>query len=192
MGSDAYIPALRFHWLTPLYDTVVGTLLREKTLRRLIVEQMNPQPATRVLDLGCGTGTLCLLLQELRPETRVVGLDIDRRVLEIARRKQQASGLEIAFMQGEIAGLIDEGSLTPNSFDHVVSSFVFHHLSRDQKRRTLDAMLQVLKPGARLLLVDFGKPANIFLRAGFLFVQLLDGFATTSDNVRGAYFFSFF
>ena len=185
MGSEAYIPALRFHWLTPLYDTLVGAVLREKILRRLIVEQIDPQPGASVLDLGCGTGTLSLLLKKTHPEIQIVGLDIDPAVLEIARRKQRASGLDVAFIRGDIGSLIDEGSFTPNSFDHVVSSFVFHHLGRDQKRRTLDAMLQVLKPGARLLLVDFGKPANVFLRAGFFLVQLLDGFATTSDNVRG-------
>ena len=185
MGSEAYIPALRFHWLTPLYDTVVGAVLREKTLRRRIVEQIDPKPAARVLDLGCGTGTLSLLLKKTHPEIRIVGLDIDPAVLEIARRKQRTSGLDVDFIRGDIDSLIDEGSFTPNAFDHVVSSFVFHHLSRDRKRRTLDALLQVLKPGGRLLLVDFGKPANVFLRAGFLLVQLLDGFATTSDNVRG-------
>ncbi len=185
MGSEAYIPALRFHWLTPLYDTVVGAVLRERTLRRLMVEQIDPKPAAQVLDLGCGTGTLSLLLKKTHPEIQIVGLDIDPAVLEIARQKQRASGLDVAFTRGDIHSLIDEGSFTPNAFDHVVSSFVFHHLSRDQKRRTLDAVLQVLKPGARFLLVDFGKPANIFLRAGFFLVQLLDGFARTSDNVRG-------
>lgn len=185
MGSETYIPALRFHWLTPLYDTVVGMVLREKSLRKIIVEQIDPKPAARILDLGCGTGTLSLLLKKTYPEIQIVGLDIDPAVLEIARRKQRTSGLDVAFIEGDIDSLIDEGSFTPNAFDHVVSSFVFHHLSRDQKRRTLDAVLQVLRPGARLLLVDFGKPANVLLRAGFLLVQLLDGFATTSDNVRG-------
>lgn len=53
-----YVPALRFHWLTRFYDPLIRVTLREDRFKALLVEQAVPQPGDRILDLGCGTGTL--------------------------------------------------------------------------------------------------------------------------------------
>lgn len=64
-------------------------------------------------------------------------------------------------------------------------SLVFHHLTPEEKRRTASEIHRVLRPGGQLHVVDWGKPQNPLLRAAFVLVQLLDGFATTTENVRG-------
>ena len=55
-----YLPALKYRWLTPLYDPVLRRVFREDVMRARLVEQVAPHPGQRVLDRGCGTGTLRL------------------------------------------------------------------------------------------------------------------------------------
>jgi ubiquinone/menaquinone biosynthesis C-methylase UbiE len=72
-----------------------------------------------------------------------------------------------------------------NSFDKVFSSLVFHQLDRNTKLHCLNEILRVLKPNGHLIIGDWGKAKSKWMRIKFLLVQLLDGFATTTDNVNG-------
>ena len=67
----------------------------------------------------------------------------------------------------------------------MVSSLFFHHLSSDDKVRTAIEIHRVLKPGGQLHVADWGRAENLAMRALFLSVQILDGFANTRDNVDG-------
>jgi SAM-dependent methyltransferase len=179
--GDEYIPALRFRSLTRLYDPLLAAFLRERTWKTRLVEQAALQPGMRVLDLGCGTGTLTLLLVRARPDVRVVGLDADPEILARAREKARQAGLQIEFVQA----MADEPPFPDGSFDRVVSSLFFHHLTSNGKRRTLAAVRRLLRPGGELHVADWGRAQDPLMRAAFLFVQLLDGFESTADNVRG-------
>lgn len=176
-----YIPALRFDSLTRFYDPIVRWTVRESTFKQRLVEQARIQDGHKVLDLGCGTGTLSLLAKTSCAHAQVVGLDGDAAILEIARKKAAAASMEIAFDGGSAFDLPYED----NSFDRVISSLVFHHLTRQNKISAFRQVFRVLRPGGELHIADWGKPANILMRAAFVPVQLLDGFETTSDNVRG-------
>jgi len=112
-----YIPALRFDWLTPLYDPLLRWVMREERFKRILVAQAGLQTGQRALDLGCGTGTLTIMLKRAYPGADVVGLDGDPRVLEIARRKAAEAGVGIAFDLGMAFDL----PYLDNSFDRVVS-----------------------------------------------------------------------
>jgi hypothetical protein len=70
-------------------------------------------------------------------------------------------------------------------FHRVLSSLFFHHLTPKNKRRTLEETFRVLRPTGELHVADWGKAQNKLMRAAFLLVQILDGFETTSGNVRG-------
>jgi SAM-dependent methyltransferase len=72
-----------------------------------------------------------------------------------------------------------------DSFDRVLSSLLFHHLTRENKIRTLTEVFRVLRPSGELHVADWGKAQNAFMRIAFLLVQALDGFNTTADNVSG-------
>lgn len=85
--KNRYIPALGFHWLTPLYDPALRWLMREAEIKRFLVEQMAIRPDMHVLDLGCGTGTLTIMIKQLHPNVEVTGIDGDPEVLAIAREK---------------------------------------------------------------------------------------------------------
>lgn len=176
-----YVPALAYDRLTPLYDIVMRRTMREKTFKTRLIEQAGLAPGHRVLDLGCGTATLTLMVKAAQPDTEVVGLDGDSKVLALAEAKAARQGLEIQLDQG----LSTELPYEDRTFDRAVTSLLFHHLTRDDKVRTMQESLRVLKPGGELHVADWGPPQNVFMHLAFLAVQLLDGFETTSDNVRG-------
>ena len=124
-----YLPAAGHDWLLPLYDPVV-TLLGGDPTRRVLVEQATIQPSHRVLEVGCGTGSLVLLVKRLHPGVDVVGIDPDPKALARARRKAARAKVSVRFDHG----FADEMPYPEASFDRVFSSFMLHHL-RGTKRR---------------------------------------------------------
>lgn len=176
-----FIPALRYDWLTRLYDPIIRLTTRETAFKRRLVDIAHIQTGHRILDLGCGTGTLALLIQKTHADTEVFGVDADLNVLTIAQGKVVGSDSPLLL----IAGLVFELPYPANQFDRIVSTLLFHHLTQEAKQRTLQETLRVLKPGGQLCVADWGKPTNRFMRMLFFLVQLLDGFTTTTDNMKG-------
>lgn len=176
-----FIPALRFDWLTKIYDPLIQATMPEDKFKNALIEQASIKQNDYVLDFGCGSLTLSLMAKKKVPEAYVHAVDVDDKILKIASEKQKRSGEEI-FIQRY------EGRILPypsHTFDRVISSLVFHHLDRDQKLNSLYEIYRVLKPGGELHIADWGKAKNSLMRAAFFAVQFLDGFKTTTDNVNG-------
>lgn len=150
-----FIPAAGHDWFLPLYDPILR-LLGEESIKRELVDQAGVESGHRVLDIGCGTGTLSVLIKRLHPGAQVLGLDPDLRALARARRKSEDAGLSVHFDRG----FSNELPYPDAFFDRVFSSLMFHHLERDQKLATLHEVARVLKPGASLHLLDFGRPRS--------------------------------
>ncbi len=146
----SYIPALGKRWLLPLYDPFLW-LLGADAAKRPLIEQAEIKAGFRVLDIGCGTGSMAVLIKKLHPETDVVGIDPDPAALSICRRKAKRAGLSIGFDRG----FADHMPYADASFDRAFSSFMFHHLEAEVKSATLGETRRVLKPGGSLHLLDF-------------------------------------
>jgi len=180
-AESKYVPALGFHCLTPYYDAVVSTTGRQRRVTQALIKQAHCEPGQRVLDVGAGTGTLAIRIQQHQPQATVTAVDGDPKILAIALRKAQKAGVPIQFDQA-----LSKSLPYPEAhFDRVLSSMFFHHLSWPDKVRTTQEVLRVLKPGAELHLADWGRATNFCMRGLFLTVQLLDGFQNTQDHVRG-------
>jgi ubiquinone/menaquinone biosynthesis C-methylase UbiE len=82
-----YLPATGNHWSLPLYDPLVK--LGADTARAALLDLAAVHPGHRVLDIGCGTGTLAVLIKRRHREVEVAGLDPDPRALSRARRKAE-------------------------------------------------------------------------------------------------------
>jgi len=146
-----YIPAAGHAWLLPLYDPFVRLMGGESAHRQLI-DQAHLQPGQRILEIGCGTGNLTILLKTLYPAIEVVGLDPDPKALDRARRKADRQRVSVALDRG----FSDDLHYPDESYDRVLSAFMFHHLKRDEKEQSLHEIRRVLRPGGSLHLLDFG------------------------------------
>ena len=174
-----YIPALTWNWLTPVYDFVLRFIMREQIFKQFLVNQINPQPGDKILDLGCGTGTLTLMLQKQQPEADLTGLDGDEQVLIIARQKSQQTGYpKIRWEKGMAFNL----PYQEESFNLAASCLVIHHLTLPDKRKTFKEVFRVLKPGGSFNIADFGIAHNGLMR---LISSIMSRFEHTVENFKG-------
>lgn len=157
--TDKFIPALGKDLLTPLYDPLLW-LMREKKFKTYLINQAHVFDGSRVLDVGCGTGTLAIMTKQLHPEAEVVGIDADPKILGIARDKAAWAGLTLTLDQG----MADQLPYADSSFDRVLSSLFLHHLTTENKRRALREVFRVLRSGGGFEVVDFGPPRTFYSR----------------------------
>jgi len=149
-ASRSYLPAAGYDLFLPFYDPLTKLMGGERLLEALVA-QAALEPRQTVLDIGCGTGTLAVLLARRFPDVSIVGIDPDPKALARAARKATRARLSIPFVRG-LAGAIPHRD---GMFDRVFSSMMFHHLSRDERGRALAEWRRVLKPGGRLEFLDF-------------------------------------
>lgn len=179
MTDSRYVPAAGRAGLTRFYDAGVRLTMRERLWRPLIVDAVADVSPSTVVDIGCGTGALSIPIATRLPKARVIGVDRDSEVLEIARRKPGAEAVE--WTEG-LAGALP---IRDSEADVVLTSLVLHHLPLATKRELLADAHRVLHPGGRLIVADWAAPQDLVASAGFVLLQVLDGFATTNDNRRG-------
>jgi ubiquinone/menaquinone biosynthesis C-methylase UbiE len=181
--SKDYVPAFNYDFLTPFYDFFLELLGYGKTQRTKVIDLLNLKSADNLLDLGCGTGTLLILAKQRFPQIKMTGIDVDPKVLNIARNKTQKAKLEIEYLEASSGRL----PFTDSSFGVVVSSLVFHHLPTAVKKQTIKEVYRILKKGGRFLLADFGKRAGIILNFLDFITSLLrlPESKTLQDNLNG-------
>lgn len=175
--AERYVPAMGVDWLIRLYDPLCRWILGERAVKQRLVELADLRPGQRALDVGCGTGTLALMLAEAQPEAEIVGLDGDPRALAIARGKPCPGG-KVSFDEGMSFAL----PYPDASFDRATSSLMLHHLTTANRERTLREIARVLRPGGGLAVLDFGVPGGGW--GGFV-AKLLHRDSDIADNLEG-------
>ena len=117
-AQSNYISALKYNWLTQFYDGLLNTFLREKTFKSKWIESVRQRNPKHILDIGCGTATLSLMMESAFPEACVTGLDGDEKILAIARQKGVSTQSKIRLIQAMSYNI----SVSTGLFDVVTSS----------------------------------------------------------------------
>lgn len=172
------------HW-APFYDAVIKLLFlgKERAFREMTVELAQVEPGDKVLEVGCGTGSLTIVVKEWADSAGDVhGIDASPEMIDVARRKAARAGADVDFQ----VGLIENIPFPDNQFDVVLSSFMIFHVPSDVRRKGFAEMHRVLKPGGRLLVVDFEPPTKGLpkVSANLVIGHLLHGHEMMQHNVR--------
>jgi ubiquinone/menaquinone biosynthesis C-methylase UbiE len=183
MSEKAFTPAAGYAALTPLYDISIGLLTREETWRSALIEQVAATGTDRILDVGCGTGSLAIKMKLLSPNTEIHGIDPDRHILRRAQAKAMKKGADIAFHHGF---LVPTSVSELGHFSTVVSSLVFHQTPLEEKRNILYSIVKLLEPNGKLCIADYGLQRTTLMKTLFRrTIQVIDGYKDTQPNAEG-------
>jgi len=136
------------------YDFFVWLMTggREGAMRERILKLARLQPGEAVLDLGCGTGTLAIAAKRaVGAAGKVHGIDASPEMLARAAQKARRAAMDVAFTEAAAQAL----PFSDASFDVVLTSVMLHHLPRPARAQCAAEMRRVLRPGGRVLAVDF-------------------------------------
>ncbi len=181
MSTTKYIPALRFKWLTPLYDFLLGITMPEVKIKRHLIELASLSADSKILDFGCGTGTLTIMAKETAPGANVTGIDIDVEILKKATNKAREKEIDVLLLNYD-------GTKLPfknYSFNRVISCLVFHHLDTNTKQNVLAEIFRTLNKNGQLHIADFGRSNSWIQRILFNIIRGFDGFKSTDANAKG-------
>ena len=151
-----------FHSVAARYDLMNDLMSGgvHRIWKRFTIELSGVRKGNAVLDIAGGTGDLAARFAEIvGPEGRVVLADINDSMLQVGRDKLLDKGLQdnLEFVQADAQFL----PFPDDSFDCITIAFGLRNVT--DKSLALRAMLRVLKPGGRLLVLEFSKPQNELL-----------------------------
>lgn len=141
-----------------LYHLLFGRKLTAE--HRSAIEAADLQPGEKVLDAGCGPGTMAIAMAaKTGDEGEVVGIDASMDMIGEARRTAAKESSTARFESAAIESL----PFADGTFDAASSTFMLHHLPEDVQAKGLAEVRRVLKPGGRFVIVDFSSESHSFL-----------------------------
>jgi demethylmenaquinone methyltransferase/2-methoxy-6-polyprenyl-1,4-benzoquinol methylase len=147
-----------FATIADRYDLITALLSygQDARWKRQLVRLAEVHPGERALDLAAGTGDIAFAVADRGAKT--IGLDITHRMLQLASAKSNKA----RFITGDMANL----PFASAAFDLVTTGYGLRNVP--DLNGAIDEIARVLKPGGRLLSLDFNRPENAIVRAAYL------------------------
>jgi demethylmenaquinone methyltransferase/2-methoxy-6-polyprenyl-1,4-benzoquinol methylase len=165
-AKSRYVRGL-FATIADRYDLITSLLSygQDARWKARLVSLANVTPGQRALDLAAGTGDIAFAIAARGAKT--IGLDITHRMLQLARLRQGDDGqarspTRVEFITGDMTGLPFRSA----SFDLVTTGYGLRNVP--DLDLAIDEIARVLKPGGRLLSLDFNRPENAIVRSTYL------------------------
>lgn len=148
--------AFRYDFLNRFLSAGIDVSWRKKAIKEL--KTLHPK---QVLDVATGTGDVAILTHKILHPTKITGIDISEGMLELGRKKIEKLGLQsqIELLKGDSETI----NFADNSFDAVTVAFGVRNYENLEKG--LKEMLRVLKPGGKLVVLEFSKPKQPLFKA---------------------------
>jgi len=159
------------------YDFFFDRILRP--IRRKNIEIAKAYKKNRIIDLGCGTGSQCLML--LKQVLSVTGLDNSEKMLAVARKKIQRDDI---FFLGDITS----NKFSDNQFDCVFITLVLHPNDQPTIQKIIQEAKRIIDDDGIIVITDYDKKLHLKGRAVGLFIQTIESCANQSHRTN---YFSF-
>ena len=139
------------------------------SFKMMMLQKMDIGNGDKILDLGCGSGSLLeMILQDADEPVYLTGIDMSQDSLEIARERLQKikRNTNSDIMRANIDRIeLKQCNLIKNfpqndTFDHVISSLVFHHISKEERETIIENISCILHPGGKLGIYEFMHPSE--------------------------------
>ncbi|MGC8604075.1 MAG: bifunctional demethylmenaquinone methyltransferase/2-methoxy-6-polyprenyl-1,4-benzoquinol methylase UbiE [Desulfomonilaceae bacterium] len=154
-----------FNHIAPYYDGAnrILSIGLDRFWRRTAVKQLSPENEHIYLDVGCGTGDICLEILRNNRTARVVGIDRSLGMLEIGWKKIRQYGLDsqISLRQGNCLDM----DFPDNSFDGAITVFCIRNVT--DRKKAFSEIVRVLKPGAKLVVMELTEPMGLIMKPLF-------------------------
>ena len=181
LGKEPEEVSAMFDGVARRYDLLndLLSLGRTKAWRKVATSIIAPKPGMRILDIAAGTGSSSRPLADAGAE--VIPLDFSKGMLEAGRKRHP----DLAFTHGDALAL----SFKDNEFDVTTISFGLRNTSDTLK--ALSESLRVLKPGGRMVVVEFSQPTNKIFRTIYLryLMRAIPPVARKVSSNPGAYIY---
>jgi demethylmenaquinone methyltransferase/2-methoxy-6-polyprenyl-1,4-benzoquinol methylase len=145
------------------------SLGQSKRVQREIVNNYITR-GDRVLEIGCGTGTLAISCAE--KGASVVGVDVSPQMLVIASRKVRERNLTEKVQLQELGAIEIDKAFSDETFDKITGTLVFSELYPDEQKYVLKQAHRILKPGGLIAIADEVIPSSLWKRILHLLIRI--------------------
>lgn len=154
---------IMFDNIAPTYDKLnhIMSLNIDRVWRRRVMRIVRRAKAHKIMDVATGTGDLAIAMAKRVDRTQILGVDLSEEMLAVARRKVEKQGLEerIMLAKGDAENL---DMVTTESIDAATVAFGVRNFENIE--RGLSEIYRTLKPGGKLVVLEFSMPKNRFVR----------------------------
>jgi demethylmenaquinone methyltransferase/2-methoxy-6-polyprenyl-1,4-benzoquinol methylase len=148
--------AFRYDFLNRFLSAGIDVSWRKKAIK-----QLKPLQPHHILDVATGTGDVAILAEKMLKPEKITGIDISPGMLDVGRKKLEKTGLQdkIELLQGDSENL----GFADNTFDAITVAFGVRNFQNLEKGLT--EMLRVLRPGGKLVVLEFSRPKQFLFKA---------------------------